>query len=49
MLYPVELRVRSGRGRGTRTPNRLIWNQVLYRLSYTPTLAHPEGFEPPTF
>ena len=27
---------RSGRGRGTRTPDLLIWNQLLYQLSYTP-------------
>lgn len=45
MLCPVELRERDGRGRGTRTPNRLIWNQVLYQLSYAPTMAGAERLE----
>jgi hypothetical protein len=26
----------KGRGRGARTPDLLIWNQLLYQLSYTP-------------
>ena len=28
------------RGRGTRTPDRRIWNPVLYQLSYTPRAPH---------
>ena len=31
---------RTGRGGGTRTPDRRIWNPVLYQLSYTPRPRH---------
>ena len=29
----------GGRGREARTPDLLIWNQLLYQLSYTPKAA----------
>ena len=48
MLCPVALREHAGRGRGTRTPNRLIWNQVLCQVELYPYVVRPEGFEPPT-
>jgi hypothetical protein len=33
----------SGGRRGIRTPNILIWNQTLYRWSYTPLKKQKKG------
>ena len=39
----------GGGGEGTRTHDRLVANQVLYQLSYTPlSLVGLAGFEPAT-
>ncbi len=32
----VKLRMISGRGGGTRTPNTRFWRPVLYQLNYAP-------------
>ena len=43
------LRIISGRGGGTRTPNTRFWRPVLYQLNYAPNrVAERTGLEPAT-
>ena len=47
MLYPTELWVHIKKAfEGTRTPDRLITNQVLYQLSYKGIKVLQAGLEP---